>query len=716
MRPVSRSRRRDTEVECHGLPFGHAFSWSRPVSRCSGCSWRTRPRRPRAAATCSWSWHIPTTSRSACAGVIKDARDAGRRVYVAIATNGDTAASGSVGTSYCGASSNSGHYAAQLGLLRDGESIGAMGELGLSWSPSLNNTDIFFLGYPDSKLTSVAGSSGGITSDAHGSAPHLGALRRRRAAADPCNGDFGYLYSGGTHSPLSKGALATDFDRLLSLTHPTDIYTHSTWEGHADHGEVADQVAAAAERSGLALTVHGTMIHPEGSGSCDAVVDFHWPNPSMSSGTNPASRATPTQTFTAPPSPVCASNPSSTSWGSPGAPDERVTVPTSMQDTNLNNNLKWKAIEHYDSQMNCSDWSSPWCGYMHGFVKKDEIFWVQGYNGGGPPPDLTPPAKPAKPTATSLDKSVRITLSPENSEDDLDSYSLQRKKSTDSSWSTVKTGITSWPVTDSGLTNGTAYNYRVIASDTHGNDSTPSDAVTVTPADATPPAKPATPTATAGNGAVTLGLAPLNTDADLQSYTLQRKKSADAAWASVKSGIITWPVTDSGLDNGTGYDYRVLAVDNAGNASTPSNVVTRDARGAARLTGRRRRDDPAAELADHRSDRRARPDRRPHRADDHDPPAGPQDGGRAAGQGAHAEGALLGGLHADRQARHARDVHGQERQEEGQRAPARALGQGLTHRRGRDEDHHQADPRRAQAPGGHGRQAEVPGRRARPGR
>ena len=506
------------------------------------------------------------------AGVIKSARDAGRRVYVAITTNGDTAASGSVGTSYCGTSSSSGHYAAQLGLIRDGETIGAMGELGLSWSPSLNSTDIFFLGYPDSKLTSVAGSSGGITSDATG-LHHTWARSGDGGSGDPCTGDFGYLYSG-SHSNLSKGALATDFDRLLALTHPTDIYTHSTWEGHADHDEVADQVAAAAQRSGLALTVHGTMIHPEDSGSCDAVVDFHWPNPSMSSGTNPASRSTPTQTFAAPPSPVCANNPSSTSWGSPGPPDERVTVPASMQDTNLSTNLKWKAIEHYDSQMNCSDWSSPWCGYMHAFVKKDEIFWVQGYNGGGPPPDLTPPAKPAKPTATALDKSVRISLSPENTEDDLDSYALQRKKSTDSSWSTVKSDITSWPATDSGLTNGTSYNYRVIAYDTHGNGSTPSDAVTATPADSTPPAKPATPTASAADGAVTVSLAPLNTDADLQSYTLQRKKSSDATWASVKTGITVWPYTDGGLVNGTAYDYRVLAVDNAGNASAPSSSVT----------------------------------------------------------------------------------------------------------------------------------------------
>jgi LmbE family N-acetylglucosaminyl deacetylase/chitodextrinase len=506
------------------------------------------------------------------AGVIKGSRDAGRRVYVAIATNGDQGGSGSTGTAYCGASGGSQRYAAELGLQRDGETIGAMGELGLSWSASLNGTDVYFLGYPDGHLSAVAGSSGGITSDATG-LHHTFARAGNGSSSDSCNGDFGYLYSG-SHSALNQSSLARDFDRLIAQTNPTDIYTHATFDSHGDHSEVGDQIAAAAQRSGKTITLHGTLIHPEGSGACDTTVDWNWPNPAINPGSNPAARSTPTQTFQAPPTPVCSSNPTGTSWGSAGAPDERITVPASMQDTNLANNLKWKALSHYDSQLNCDNWDAVWCGYMHAFVKKDEIFWVQGFNGGGPPPDLTPPAKPAKPTVTALDKAVRVTLSPLNGEDDLDSYSLQRKKSTDSSWSTVKSDITGWPYTDSGLANGTTYNYRVIAYDTHGNASTPSDAATATPADATPPAKPATPTASAGDGSVTVNLSPLNTDADLASYTLQRKRTSDTAWTSVKTGITTWPYTDTGLANGTSYDYRVLAVDNAGNASAASGSVS----------------------------------------------------------------------------------------------------------------------------------------------
>jgi hypothetical protein len=94
--------------------------------------------------------------------------------------------------------------------------------------------------------------------------------------------------------------------------------------------------------------------------------------------------------------------------------------------------------------------------------------------------------------------------------------------------------------------------------------------------DTTAPAKPATPTATAGNGSATINLSPLNSEPDLASYTLQRKlaSAGDAAWANVRTGFTAWPITDTGLTNGTAYQYRVIAVDASANASSPSNPVT----------------------------------------------------------------------------------------------------------------------------------------------
>ncbi len=93
------------------------------------------------------------------AGVIANARAAGRRVVVAVATNGDRGGAGETSTPLCRAPTNPGRGSAQLGLLRDAETIAAMGELGLNWSTDLATTDIVFLGYPDSKLASVAASS-----------------------------------------------------------------------------------------------------------------------------------------------------------------------------------------------------------------------------------------------------------------------------------------------------------------------------------------------------------------------------------------------------------------------------------------------------------------------------------------------------------------------------------------------------------------------------
>jgi hypothetical protein len=203
-----------------------------------------------------------------------------------------------------------------------------------------------------------------------------------------------------------------------------------------------------------------------------------------------------------------------------------------------------------------------------------------GLTGAPPPPtDTTPPAKPATPTATPGDGSAQIGLSPLNTETDLASYTLQRKPSSGSTWTSVRTGILTWPQTDVTLVNGTSYDFRVIAVDTTGNPSTPSDPVTVTPVappDTTPPSKPATPTALPGNGAATINLSPLNPEPDVASYRLERKLTSEpvTSFATVQFGIIAWPQTDGGLTNGVSYDYRVVAVDTTGNPSSPSNAVS----------------------------------------------------------------------------------------------------------------------------------------------
>ncbi|HET7902091.1 MAG TPA: family 16 glycosylhydrolase [Candidatus Nanopelagicales bacterium] len=100
---------------------------------------------------------------------------------------------------------------------------------------------------------------------------------------------------------------------------------------------------------------------------------------------------------------------------------------------------------------------------------------------------------------------------------------------------------------DTGLTNGTAYGYAVVASNTTG-DSTATAAVAATPR---PPA-PTTPTglvATAGNAQVSLSW---TASANATSYKVLRNGTQVAAPTGTT-------FTDGGLTNGTAYSYTVVA-------------------------------------------------------------------------------------------------------------------------------------------------------------
>ncbi len=155
---------------------------------------------------------------------------------------------------------------------------------------------------------------------------------------------------------------------------------------------------------------------------------------------------------------------------------------------------------------------------------------------------------------------------------------------------TVRT-ITGIPATATstvvtGLTNGTAYNFRVRAVNSVGfsvsassNVVTPAGTVTVTA-----PGAPTIGTATAGNAAATVNwTAPANTGgAAISEYridvrtgtTVVRTVSGVAGTAS--SSVVT------GLTNGTAYTFQVRAVNSAGpgalsassNAVTPTGTVT----------------------------------------------------------------------------------------------------------------------------------------------
>ena len=209
-----------------------------------------------------------------------------------------------------------------------------------------------------------------------------------------------------------------------------------------------------------------------------------------------------------------------------------------------------------------------------------------------PTPAGSTPAAPGKPTATGGDR--QVTLSWTSSDDGgsaVTEWEYQQKEGSGDwgSWIDVcaTASDTDCPSTTSssvtGLSNGTAYRFRVRAVNAVGAGAASPESDPVTPA-AAPPA-PDKPTVAAGDGQVTLSWAS-NGDGGsaITEWEYQQKESSGdwGSWIDVCAtagdadcpGKTSWTVTD--LTNGTAYRFKVRAVNaaGAGAASPESEAVT----------------------------------------------------------------------------------------------------------------------------------------------
>ena len=177
----------------------------------------------------------------------------------------------------------------------------------------------------------------------------------------------------------------------------------------------------------------------------------------------------------------------------------------------------------------------------------------------------TAPAAPTGLTATAGNAQVTLGWTASAG---ATSYNIYRGTATGTE-TLIKTGVTTTSFTDTGLTNGTTYFYKVTAVNAVG-ESAKSNEASVTPsATGGAPAAPTGLTATPSSGQVALSWNPV---AGATSYNVYRGTSSGTE-TLFESGIISTTNTDATVTNGTTYYYEVTAV-NANGESAKSNEVS----------------------------------------------------------------------------------------------------------------------------------------------
>ena len=183
------------------------------------------------------------------------------------------------------------------------------------------------------------------------------------------------------------------------------------------------------------------------------------------------------------------------------------------------------------------------------------------------------PSSPRSPVATPAHTSIRTTWAAPttNGGSTIDRYAVQRSTTAAGPWVTIAFPTT-LAYTNTGLTNGARYYYRILAHNAAGWGA----ASTVVTATVGTPTAPRSVVARPGNTSVRLTwTAPWSTGgASIDRYAVQRS-SDNRTWSTIAFPTAL-AYTNTGLTNGARYYYRVLAHNRFGyGPGTTTNAVPR---------------------------------------------------------------------------------------------------------------------------------------------
>ena len=179
----------------------------------------------------------------------------------------------------------------------------------------------------------------------------------------------------------------------------------------------------------------------------------------------------------------------------------------------------------------------------------------------------TAPGAPSSLAATAGNTQVSLTWAAGSG---ATSYNIYRGTTAGGESTTaIATGVTSTSYTNTGLTNGTTYYYKVKSVNASGTSAYSNEA-SATPAAAAPGA-PSGLSASAGNTQVSLTWA---AGSGATSYNVYRGTTAGGeSTTAIATGITSTSYTNTGLTNGTTYYYKVKSV-NASGTSAYSNEAS----------------------------------------------------------------------------------------------------------------------------------------------